>query len=347
MNINQRLIGPGYQTYIVAELSANHHQQLEEAFRLVESARECGADAVKIQTYRPDTITLKPDQRSFKMDQFTEWEATDLYALYERAYTPWDWQPQLKKRADEIGIELFSTPFDETAVDFLEKMEVNAYKVASFEIVDLPLIAYIACTGKPVILSTGMATLGEIEEAVTTFYQSGGVDLALLKCVSAYPAPLQEFNLHTIPHLAATFKVISGLSDHSLSPEASMAAVALGARIIEKHLTLDRSRGGPDARFSLEPSEFKALVESIRKVEQSLGEVNYKPGREESRNRIFRPSIHVIHPISEGELFNRSNIDTLRPALGLPPKYMFQVLGKRAASDLDAGEPLTLDDVVW
>ncbi|MBP7462452.1 MAG: pseudaminic acid synthase, partial [Candidatus Delongbacteria bacterium] len=308
MNINQRLIGPGYQTYVVAEISANHHQNLDEAFQLVETAKECGADAVKLQTYRPETITLSPDQRPFKMDQYAEWESSDLYALYEKAYTPWEWQPQLKQRADRIGIELFSTPFDESAVDFLEKMEVKAYKIASFEIVDLPLIAYTAHTGKPLILSTGMATLGEIEEAVTTFYQSGGTELALLKCVSAYPAPFQEFNLKTIPHLASTFNVISGLSDHSLMPEASIAAVALGAYIIEKHLTLDRSRGGPDARFSLEPSEFKSLVDSIRRVEQTLGEVNYKAGREERRNRIFRPSIYVTRSICQGDLFDRSNL---------------------------------------
>src|SRR5208337_1370826 len=273
--IHGRGIQAGLPTYIIAELSANHNQSFDRAVELVQAAKQCGADAVKLQTYTADTLTIRSDRPEFRIGGDTLWDGRTLHELYAEAYTPWDWQPKLKAIADELGLDLFSSPFDPTAVDFLETMGVPAYKVASFELVDLPLVEKIAGTGKPVILSTGMATLAEIADAVEAVRSVSDAGLALLKCTSAYPAPPEEMNLRTIPHLAEMFDVPAGLSDHSMGIAVPVAAVALGASIVEKHLTIARNEGGPDSAFSLEPHEFRAMVDEIRVAQQALGTVHY------------------------------------------------------------------------
>ncbi len=326
---------------IVAELSANHAGRYETALELLRAAHQAGADAVKLQTYRPDTITFKSDKEWFRLAPGNPWGAETLYELYEKAYMPWEWQPLLKAEADNLGIELFSTPFDESAVDFLEAMRIPRYKVASFELIDLPLIAYIAHTGKPMIMSTGMATLGEIRAAVETARDNGCGDLTLLHCVSAYPASPEGFHLRTLGHLAETFGVSVGLSDHSLGTEISIAAVALGATMIEKHVTLDRRLGGPDARFSLEPSELAILTQAARTVEKAMGGIHYglKPGEEE--NARYRPSVYAVQAIRRGDTFTRENIATIRPGNGLPPFRYPDLLGHQASRDIEAGDPIT------
>ena len=273
IEINARRIGPGYPTYIVAEMSANHNQSFEQAIKIVEAAKQAGADAIKIQTYTPDTITIDCDNEYFRV-KGTLWDGRTLYDLYSEAYTPWDWQPKLLEIATTLGLDLFSSPFDATAVDFLEAMRVPVYKVASFENVDIPLLRTIARTGKPVIMSTGMATLAEIDEAVQTLRAAGTEQLALLKCTSAYPSLPEEMNLRTIPHLAEAFGLPVGLSDHTLGTAVPVAAVALGACIVEKHFTLSRAEAGPDSAFSLEPHEFKAMVEAVRTAEKAIGVVH-------------------------------------------------------------------------
>jgi pseudaminic acid synthase len=275
ITINEREIGAGRPVYIIAEMSANHHHDFECAAAIVRAAKEAGADAIKLQTYRPDTMTIDVRTPVFQVGKGTLWEGKNLYELYGEAYTPWEWQPKLKQLANELGLDCFSTPFDFSAVDFLEKMEVPVHKIASFELVDLPLIRRVAQTGKPMILSTGMGSLEEIDEAVRAFREAGGTQLALLKCTSAYPAPAAEMNLRTIPHLGEAFNVPAGISDHTMGIAVSIAAVALGACIIEKHFTLSRSVAGPDSAFSLEPAEFSAMVEAVRAAEQALGRVNY------------------------------------------------------------------------
>lgn len=331
--------------YVIAELSANHGQDFDQAVRLVRAAHTAGADAVKLQTYTPDTITLKSDRPEFRIGGGTLWDGRTLHDLYGEAFTPWEWQPKLKAVADDLGIALFSTPFDPTAVDFLEGMGVPAHKVASFELVDLPLVERVARTGKPVIMSTGMATLDEIGEAVAAFRSAGGTQLALLKCTSAYPAPPSEMNLRTIPDLAARFGVPVGLSDHTLGIAVPVAAVALGACVVEKHLTLDRSVPGPDATFSLEPAEFRAMVEAVRVAEAALGEVRYEVTEKEARSRVFRRSLFVTRDITAGEPFTPDNVRSVRPGHGLPPKHLSNVLGRVAARDLAAGTPLTWDAI--
>ncbi|MCL5670663.1 MAG: pseudaminic acid synthase, partial [Acidobacteria bacterium] len=289
--INGRHIGSGLPTYIVAELSANHNQDFEQAARLVREAQEAGADAIKLQTYTPDTLTIRSDREWFRIGGGTLWDGRTLHDLYREAYTPWEWQPKLKAIADDLGIDLFSTAFDPTAVDFLEEVGVPVHKIASFEIVDIPLIEKMAATGKPLIISTGMASLAEIEEAVHAARQAGASEITLLKCTSAYPAPPEEINLRTIPHLSEVFQSPVGLSDHSLGVAVPVAAVALGACIVEKHFTLSRSAPGPDSAFSLEPDEFKAMVGAIRMAEKALGQVSYGLGRDESKSRAFRRSL--------------------------------------------------------
>ena len=289
--------------YVIAELSGNHNREFEQAARLVRAAKDCGADAVKLQTYTPDTITIRSDRPEFRVGGGTLWDGRTLYDLYGEAYTPWEWQPKLKQLADEIGVQLFSTPFDPTAVDFLEAMNMPAYKVASFELVDLPLLRKIARTGKPIIMSTGMATLGEIDESVQAVRAAGGRELALLKCTSGYPALPEEMNLRTIPHLAEAFGVPTGLSDHTLDNAVPVAAVALGACIVEKHFTLSRAVRGPDSAFSLEPKEFKAMVEAIRTVEKASGRVQYGVSPREAASRVFRRSLYVVEDVRAGELF--------------------------------------------
>jgi pseudaminic acid synthase len=341
IQISGRKIGPGCPVYIIAELSANHNQKYDEAVKLVHAAKEAGADAVKLQTYTPETLTIKSDAPSFRISGGTLWDGKTLYDLYAEAYMPWDWQPKLKKEADKLGLTLFSSPFDITSVDFLEKMGVPAYKIASFEIVDIPLIQYIAGKGKPLIISTGMATREEIKEAVQAARKAGATQIALLKCTSAYPAPPEEVNLKTIPHLAAAFKVPVGLSDHTLGIAVPVAAVAMGACIVEKHFTISRKTPGPDSAFSLEPPEFKAMVAAIRTAEKALGEVRYDINAAEAKSRVFRRSLFVVQDIKAGERFTGENIRFIRPGYGLHPRYLKEVLGKKAARDIPRGTPLS------
>jgi len=338
-----RKIGAGHPTYIVAEMSANHGGSIDHALRVVREAKACGADAIKLQTYTADTLTIKSDAPAFRVGKGGLWSERVLHDLYGEAYTPWEWQPKLKQLADEIGITLFSTPFDESSIDFLAKMDVPVYKVASFEMVDVPLIEKIAARGKPIIMSTGMASLDEIHDAVQAVRRAGNPDLALLKCTSAYPAPAEEMNLRTIPHLAQTFGVPSGLSDHTMGSAVAVAAVALGACIVEKHFCLSRSEGGPDSAFSMEPNELKQLVHDVRMVEKALGRVDFQIGEEEKKSRGYRRSLFVVDDIAEGELLTEKNIRSIRPSGGLAPKFLSEVLGHRAGRALKRGTPLTWD----
>jgi pseudaminic acid synthase len=340
VRIADRVIGPDRSVYVIAELSANHGQSFEKAAELVRAAKACGVDAVKLQTYTADTLTIRSDRPEFRIGGGTLWDGRTLHDLYGEAYTPWEWQPKLKALANDLDLQLFSTPFDSTAVDFLEEMDVPAYKIASFEIVDLPLIERIARTGKPIIMSTGMATLSEISEAVDTIRRSGGGPFALLKCTSAYPSPPEDMNLRTIPHLASAFDCPVGLSDHTLGIAVPVAAVGLGACIIEKHFTLSRADVGPDSAFSLEPHEFKAMVEAVRVAEKTLGRVHYGITANDEKNRIFRRSLYVVELIAAGELFTERNVRSIRPANGLPPKNFKKVLGCRATCDIPPGTPL-------
>lgn len=338
--INSSVIAPNHPTYLVAEMSANHRQDFDQAVRILEAAKISGANAVKLQTYTPDTLTINSDKENFQI-KGKLWDGRTLYDLYQEAYTPWEWQPKLKKIADDLELDLFSTPFDDTAVDFLEQMHVPCYKVASFEIVDLQLLRKVAGTGKPIIMSTGMATLAEIEEAVATVRDAGCRQLALLKCVSAYPAAVEETNLRTIPHLKETFHVTVGLSDHTRTLAVPVAAVALGASIIEKHFTLSRSLGGPDSAFSLEPSEFKAMVDAVRDAEKALGAVHYGPTGNETESLAFRRSLFVVRDVKAGDIFTTHNVRSIRPSHGLPPKFLQTVIGRRAAVNIEKGTPLS------
>jgi pseudaminic acid synthase len=343
ITIAGRKIGPSEPVYVIAEVSANHNQNFDQAVRLLEVAKESGADAVKIQTYTADTITLNARTPHFLVGGGTIWDGRTLYDLYQEAYTPWDWQPKLKAIADQLGITLFSSPFDHSAVDFLETMQVPAYKVASFELVDLPLLRKIASMGKPVIASTGMASLAEIDEAVRTLREAGATEIALLRTNSGYPAPPEEMHLRTIPHLAQAFDLPTGLSDHTLGISASVAAVALGACILEKHITLSRSEPGPDSAFSLEPQEFAAMISAVRETEKLLGQVHYGVSAKEQASRVFRRSLFVSQPIQAGEAFTLENVRSVRPAHGLHTRYLEQVVGRVATRDLGMGTPLSWD----
>jgi pseudaminic acid synthase len=343
-DIGGRAVGPGHPTFVIAELSANHAQRFERAVELVRAAHAAGADAIKLQTYTADTLTVKCDAPPFRI-QGTLWDGRLLHDLYQEAHMPWEWQPKLKAVADDLGLPLFSTPFDPTAVDFLEDMGVPAHKIASFEIVNLPLIRRVAQTGKPIIMSTGMASVEEIEAAVSTVRAAGPAPLALLKCTSAYPARPDEMNLRTIPDLARRFDVPAGLSDHTMGSVVAVAAVALGACIVEKHFTLARSEGGPDSAFSMEPAEFRDMVQDIRMAEQSLGGVRYQPDAEEEKSLRFRRSLFVVQTVRKGERFTAENVRSIRPADGLPPKHYDAVLGRLATRDLARGTPLAWDMV--
>jgi len=340
LSIQGRLVGQGEPVYVVAELSANHGHRYDDAVELVRAAKDAGADAVKLQTYTPDTITIDSDRPEFLIAGGSPWAGRRLYELYGEAYMPWDWQPKLKGIADDLGIHLFSSPFDSTAVDFLETMGVPAYKIASLELVDIPLIRRVARTGKPIIMSTGASTFDEIEAAVAAVRAAGSQALALLKCTSAYPTPPDEMNLATIPHLAAAFDVPVGLSDHSLGIAAPVAAVALGACVVEKHLTLSRSVPSPDSAFSMEPDEFQAMVDAIREAQKALGEVSYEITEHEATSRAFRRSLYVVRDVKAGETFADSNLRSIRPSNGLPPHHLHQILGRRASRDIAAGTPL-------
>ena len=340
IQIGRHEIGLGHPVYIVAELSANHNQDYDRAVRIVQAAREAGADAVKLQTYTPDTITIRSERKCFRIEGGTLWDGRTLYDLYAQAYTPWEWQPKLKAIADDLGLDLFSSAFDSSAVDFLEGINVAVHKIASPELVDIPLIQKMARTGKPVILSTGMATLEEIEEAVTAAREAGAQNIALLRCTSAYPAPADEMNLRSIPELMRRFDLPVGLSDHTLGIAVPIASVALGACLIEKHLTLSRVDGGADAEFSLEPPEFRAMVDAVRTAEKSLGRAQFGVTPHEEKTLPFRRSLFVVTDMKVGDMFTPLNVRSIRPAAGLHPRHLPEVLGLRAAHDIGRGTPL-------
>ena len=344
IEINTRQIGPGHPPYVIAELSANHNGDLAQALKIIDAAVEAGADAVKIQTYRPDTITLKSDAPEF---QITEglWAGRTLYDLYEWAHTPWDWHQTLFDHAAKRGITMFSSPFDPTAVDLLESLGAPAFKIASFEAVDLPLIRYVASKGKPMIISTGMADLEEITEAVTAAREGGCRELALLHCVSGYPAPASDYNLATLADMAAQFEVPVGLSDHTLDNTTAIASVALGACIIEKHMTLDRTGGGPDDSFSLEPNEFAALCAGATTAWQAVGQVDYGRKSSELGNVKFRRSLYFVKDMKAGELITEDCVKSVRPGYGLAPKMLYSALGKRLTSDVSYGVAVNLSDI--
>lgn len=342
LDIAGRRIGPGEPPFVIAELSANHLGDIDRALRSIEVAAQSGADAVKLQTYTADTLTLDSDRDVFKVKGGL-WDGQTLYELYQSAYTPYDWHERLFAAARDAGIIAFSSPFDQTAVDLLAGLDAPAYKIASFEIVDLPLIASVARQGKPMIISTGMANLAEIHQAVAAARGNGAQDLVLLHCTSGYPTPFSDANLRTIPHLAQAFGVVAGLSDHTPGTAASVAAVALGACVIEKHFTLARADGGPDAAFSLEPDELARLVADCRSAWEALGEISYALAGSERGNIAFRRSLFAVRPIAAGEAFTAENVRSIRPGDGLAPKHLPTILGRRAARALERGEPLSWD----
>ena len=339
IEINSRRIGSGYPTYLVADMSANHNQDFNQAIKILKAAKEAGADALKLQTYTPDTLTINCNSARFQI-KGTRWDGQSLYELYSKSYTPWEWQPKLNEIAKDLGIDLFSTPFDPTAVDFLKEMAVPAYKIASFEIVDLPLLRKVAQTGKPIIMSTGMASLAEIDEAVRTIKEAGCTELALLKCTSAYPASPEDMNLRTITHLAEIFGLSVGISDHTLGIAVPIAAVSLGACIVEKHFTLSRSIPGPDSEFSMEPDEFRSMANAIRQTEQALGKVSYDITEKEKNSQVFRRSLFVVKNMHCGDEFTEENIRSIRPGNGLHTRYLEKILGRKARIDIKKGTPL-------
>ena len=328
------------KTFIIAELSANHNGSLDLAVKTIEAAARAGADAVKLQTYRADTITLNSDDENFIIKGGSLWDGLTYYQLYDKAYTPWQWHKTLKETADRLGLILFSSPFDKTAVDFLEDLNVPAYKIASFEINDFPLIEYAAKKNKPVIISTGVADFNEIEDAVNVCRNAGNNDIILLKCTSSYPAPIEEANLLMIKKMSEDFNCITGLSDHTLSNITAVTSVALGAKIIEKHFILDKSINSPDSAFSLDEKEFKQLVDDIRTVEKALGKIDYKISLAGQKNRHFMRSLYVIKDIKKGDIFTSENIGSYRPNLGISPKYYNEILGRKAVKDIKANTPL-------
>lgn len=342
MKIGNREIGNGHPTYIIAEMSANHAGDIERAKEIIHAAKEAGADCIKIQTYTPDTITIDCDLPYFHISDGT-WSGENLYQLYQKAFTPWEWQRELKEEADKLQIDFFSSPFDNTAVDFLEEIGVEFYKIASFELVDIPLIEYVASKKKPIIMSTGMATLAEIDEAVAAVRRQGNGDLALLRCASAYPAITDEMNLRTMQNMKETFGVPVGLSDHSMGAVGAVTAVALGASIIEKHFCLDRAIENPDSSFSMSPSEFKQMVKDVRQAEMAIGCVKYGPTRQEMGNLQFRRSIFCVKDIKKGEKITKDNVRIIRPGYGLVPKYYNEIMGQKALQDIRRGTPLQFD----
>ena len=341
ININGRLVGDGAPAYIIAEMSANHAGSIERAKEIIHAAKEAGADCIKIQTYTPDTLTIDCRNKYFRISNGT-WGGENLYDLYQKAYTPWEWQPELMKEAKKLDMDFFSTPFDNTSVDFLEEMQVQFYKIASFEIVDLPLLEYVASKKKPIIMSTGMSQLSEIDEAVRAIRQKGNNQIALLKCASAYPAITDEMNLRTMQNMAEIFDVPTGLSDHSMGSVGAVTAVALGAKIIEKHFCLDRSIDNPDAGFSMNPAEFKQMVTDIRQAEKAIGKVHYGPTEQEKSNIVFRRSVFCVKDIKKGERITAENVRIIRPGYGMEPKYYPQILGQVALQDIMRGTPLEL-----
>ena len=340
IDIGNKKIGENERTFIIAEMSANHLQDYDRAVEIIKKAAWAGADAIKLQTYTPDTITIDCDNEYFQIRQGTIWDGTTLHKLYETAYTPWEWQPKLKRIAEEEGLIFFSSPFDYSSVDYLEKMDVPAYKIASFEINDIPFIEYIASKGKPVIISTGIARISDIQEALDACKRMNNENVILLKCTSSYPAPVDEINLKTIPNMEDTFNVVAGLSDHTMGTAVAVGGVAVGAKIIEKHLTLRRSDGGADSKFSMEPEEFKEMVDSIRVVEKALGKVTYDLTQKQINSREHSRSLFVVKNIKKGEVFTRDNIRSIRPGFGISTKNINKIIGKRAAFDISKGTPM-------
>lgn len=333
------IIGEETPCYVIAEMSANHGGDIQRALDIIYAAKESGADCIKIQTYTPDTMTIDCDNEYFQIRKGT-WQGENLYRLYGKAYTPWEWQYRLKEEAEKIGLDFLSTAFDQTSVDFLESLGIHFYKIASFEVNDLPLIRYIASKGKPIILSTGMATLDEIKEAVEAVKSQDNHHLCLLRCSSAYPAIPEDMNLKAMIHLKDIFGGYVGLSDHSLGSIAAITAVALGAKVIEKHFCMSREIENPDAGFSMEPHEFKNMVADIRAAERAIGEIDFEVSDREKSNSVFRRSIFVVEDMKAGDQFTRQNTRIIRPAFGLAPKYIEAVLGKEAAKDIQRGTPL-------
>lgn len=344
IRIGNRLLGEDAPTYMVAEMSANHNQDYHRALEIVHAAAEAGADALKLQTYTADTITIDSDKPYFRISGGTLWDGETLYSLYQKAYTPWEWQPRLMEEAMKLGMDCFSSPFDPTAVAFMEEMKMPAYKIASYEITDLPLIRRCARTGKPIILATGVAHREEIKAAVDACREEGNQQLILLKCVSAYPTPYEDVNLRMMPGLGREYDTLCGLSDHTMGSAVPVAAVALGAVMVEKHLTLRRSDGGPDSAFSMEPEEFASMVQDIRRVEKALGSEEYRltPFQEEEHSGVR--SLFIVKDIAEGEELTEENVRSVRPGDGLSPARIGEVLGKRATHSLERGEPLREGD---
>ena len=340
-NIGNFKLGEDERTFIIAEMSANHLQDYDRAVEIIKKAAWAGADAIKLQTYTPDTITIDCDNEYFQIKQGTIWDGTTLHKLYQTAYTPWEWQPKLKKIAEDEGLVFFSSPFDFTAIDFLEKMEAPAYKIASFEINDIPFIEYIASKRKPIIISTDIARMGDIQNALDACKRMGNENVALLKCTSSYPAPVEEANLKTIPNMKETFNVIAGLSDHTMGHAVSVGGVALGAKIIEKHMTLRRSEGGADSKFSMEPEEFKEMVDNIRIVEKALGKVTYDLSQKQTNSREHSRSLFIVQDMKQGEIFTEKNVKSIRPGFGLETKYIKDILGKTAKIDIKKGTPMS------
>ena len=342
IKIAGRKIGSSHLPYVIAELSANHNGKMETALRIIEEAKKAGADAVKLQTYKPDTITLKSESEEFKIKGGL-WDGRTLYDLYEEAHMPWEWHKPLFDRARELDITIFSSPFDNTAIDLLEDLNAPAYKIASFEAVDLPLIKYAASTGKPMIISTGMADAEEITEAIEAAREGGCKELAVLHCVSGYPAPAEDYNLRTIPDMIERFGLVTGLSDHTLDNTTAIASVVLGASIIEKHFTLDRSGGGPDDSFSLEPAELAALCQGAKTAWSALGRVDYGRKSSEQGNVKFRRSLYFVKDMKAGDVITADCVRSVRPGFGLAPKQLEQILGKRVRSDVVSGSATSLE----
>ncbi|MBR1572380.1 MAG: pseudaminic acid synthase [Lachnospiraceae bacterium] len=343
IKIGDREINEDSPTYVIAEMSGNHNMDYDRALRILYAAKESGADAIKLQTYTADTITLNCDDPCFQITQGTLWDGRTLYNLYKEAYTPWEWQPKLQEVAKEIGLDFFSTPFDFTSVDFLEQMSIPVYKIASFEMTDIPLIRKVAKLGKPIIMSTGIATLQDIELAINTCKEVGNNDVILLKCCSAYPTPYEDINLRTMVNMADTFDCLVGLSDHTMGHDVAVASVAMGAKVIEKHLTLSRADGGVDSAFSMEPQEFKDMVNGIRNVEKALGKVTYELTDKQKGEREHGRSLFIAKDMKAGEILTPENMRSVRPAHGLHTKYYDMLLGKKVNKDVKLGTPMSWD----
>lgn len=346
VEIDGRKIGSEYSPYIIAELSGNHNQSIDRAKALIKSAKECGADAVKLQTYTAETMTLDVEHPRFYVKVDNQWDGDHLFKLYQEAYTPWEWHGELFDYARELGITIFSSPFDQTAVDLLESLNTPAYKIASFELVDHKLIALCASTGKPLIMSTGMASLIDVSEAVEVARNNGAKDIILLKCTSAYPALPELVNLNTIPHLESTFNVQAGLSDHTVGVGIPVASVTLGATVIEKHFTLSREDGGVDSAFSMEPEELKILVEESKKVHAALGVVSYSQGDVETSFKKYRRSLFIVRDLKAGDIITEDDVKSLRPGDGLAPKYIDILLGRKISQDTKRGTPMSWELLV-